>query len=478
VQLIRPPVRTIVRVVGQPSFIEAYERSSVYPKMNAYIQKWIVDIGDPVKKGDVLATLFVPELVEEHGAKQETVGLDRERVDLAQKVVQVAEADVEVAQATLEEARAGLADARAEAQRWESEAQRLDEQSKIGVVPPQLSLQATNRWKASIAARDAAQDTVTQADARLLSRQAALSQARVDVRVAEADLKVAESEERRLAAWVGYLKLPAPFDGVIVARNANTFDFVLPTTGDPTALPGAPYRSPSGAAAPIYVVDRTDIVRVFIQVPERDADYVRAGTKASVLVRAYRDQPIPATVTRTAWALNIKTRTVRVEIDLPNRDRRLLPGMYAYGQVVIERPGVHALPVNALVHVGDRTFCWSSEDGRATRLEIETGVSDGTWIEVTRRRVAASNAPLTGAVAWTPIDGSERVLLGDLSILAEGAPVAVAPTTAGRDLTDSIPKDRPTNPSSEAIRGGVGSSPSAGALRRVASEGPHTQGGR
>ena len=79
------------------------------------------------------------------------------------------------------------------------------------------------------------------AEAELLSRRAALSKAEVDVRVAQADLKVAESEEKRLKAWVGYLALPAPFDGVIVARNANTFDFVLPTTGDPSADPNVPH---------------------------------------------------------------------------------------------------------------------------------------------------------------------------------------------------------------------------------------------
>jgi multidrug efflux pump subunit AcrA (membrane-fusion protein) len=465
VRLIAPPVRTIVRVVGQPSFIEAYERSSVYPKMNAYIQQWKVDIGDTVKKDQPLAYLFVPELVEEHGAKQETVGLDRERVELARKEVQVAEADVEVAQADLEEARAKLASDQAEAERWDSEAKRLEEQVKLGVVTPQDSLQATNRWKKSIAARDAAKATVLKAGAKLFSRQAALSQARVDVRVAEADVKVAESEERRLAVLVGYLTLPAPFDGVIVARNANTFDFVLPTTGDPTAMPRAPYLSPSGAAAPIYVVDRTDIVRIFVEIPERDADYVKVGTKATVLVRAYRDEPIPGTVTRTAWALNIKTRTLRAEIDLPNRGSQLLPGMYAYSKVIIERPGVHALPVTALVHVGEKTFCWRYENGHAARLEIETGVSDGQWIEVTNRRVPASDAALTGAVAWTPIDGSERVILGDLSILTEGTPVTVAPATDGTRMTNSIPENRPTNTDPEAIRQSVGSSPQAIAIR-------------
>ena len=59
-RLIQPLVRKIVRVVGQPSFIESYERTSIYAKPTAYILKWIVDIGDKVKKGDVLATLFAP----------------------------------------------------------------------------------------------------------------------------------------------------------------------------------------------------------------------------------------------------------------------------------------------------------------------------------------------------------------------------------------------------------------------------------
>ena len=99
VRLIHPSVRNIVRVVGQPSFIESYERTSIYPKLTGYIEKWIVDIGDKVKKGQVLATLFVPETVEDFGTKKATVELDKERVELALKLVKVAEADVETAKA-------------------------------------------------------------------------------------------------------------------------------------------------------------------------------------------------------------------------------------------------------------------------------------------------------------------------------------------------------------------------------------------
>ena len=90
VQVIQPQSRKIVREVGQPSFIEAYERTSIFAKPTAFIEKWIVDIGDKVKKDDVLATLFVPELVEDHQTKGETVKLDRERIALAQEVVGVA----------------------------------------------------------------------------------------------------------------------------------------------------------------------------------------------------------------------------------------------------------------------------------------------------------------------------------------------------------------------------------------------------
>ena len=98
----------------------------------------------------------------------------------------------------------------------------------------------THQLNSSIAARDFAKATIKRAEAELLSKQAALAKAEVDVRVAEADLKVAESEERRLKAWVGYLTLTAPYDGVITARNANTFDFVLPNTGDPSASSRSP----------------------------------------------------------------------------------------------------------------------------------------------------------------------------------------------------------------------------------------------
>jgi HlyD family secretion protein len=434
VHLVQPQVRTITRTVGQPSFVEAYERTSVYPKLTGYIEKWNVDIGDKVKKGDVLATLFVPEVREDWQTKKDTVKLDEERVQLALKSVEVAEADVQAAEARLLETQKILARFQAQVDRWDSEVKRLKREVEKSVVDPQVLLESTNQWKESIASRDAADATIQKAKAELLSKKSALAEAKVYVDVCRARVSVSKSDAKRLEAWVGYLTLPAPYDGVITARNANTFDFVLPASGDPTADRNAPHLSPSGKAAPIYVVDRTDIVRIFVDIPEGDANYVHGekdgdksnhpvATKATVLVQAYRDQWIPAVVTRTAWALSVKSRTLRAEVDLSNPGSQILPGMYAYGKVIIERPNVRAIPTSTLVKNADKTYVWTYKDGHAAPIEVRTGISDGEWTEITSRQLS----PTSGSEdPWTPIDGTEQVIVGDVSILTTGCAVKVA----------------------------------------------------
>lgn len=432
--LVHPQLRQIVRVVGQPSFVQSYEQTSIYPKLTAYIEKWNVDIGDKVRKGDVLADLFVPELRELWGTKKATVVYAQERVRWAKKEVEVAAAEVQAAKAHLEEAQAILAKYEAEVERWRVQVDRIAREVERQVIAPQILLESQNELKADVAARDAAKATIEKVAADLQAAQARLDRAVINVAVAEADLAVAESEARRLEARVGYLKLFAPFDGIVVARNANTWDFVLPKTGDPTAQMRSPDLSPGATAAPIYVIDRTDIIRVYVDVPERDADFVRIGSEARVKLWAYRDEWIPATVTRLAWALNVKSRTMRAEIDLPNTDSRILPGMYAYGKVLITRPDVRAVPKSALVYAGGKNFVWRYEDGRARRTEVQTGIGDGRWIEITNFRVEPESADKdrwAGEDQWAPFDASQRVLVGSkLTSLTEGAEVRLSDAPA------------------------------------------------
>jgi multidrug efflux pump subunit AcrA (membrane-fusion protein) len=426
VRLVHPTVRDLERAIGQPSFIDAYEQTAIYAKLPGYVLKWNVDIGDLLTENQLLATLFIPELKEEVSVKTAQVEMDGALVRQAQKLVDVARGNLRAAEAQVAEAKANVGKFEALVERWESEVARQRKMVEEDVLDRQILDESIRQLQSSIASRDAAVAAVDTAEADRLARAADLEKATVDVDVASARLDVATSDEKRVQALYGYTRLLAPYKGIVVLRNANTGDFVLPATGDPSAATRTVDQSAAGAT-PIYVVARTDIVRVYVDVPEVDANHIvsrvahdagdpRAVTKASVLVPAYQDAELPAEVTRSSWALNFKSRTLRAEIDLDNPDARLLPGMYAYGKVCFERKGARALPRAAVTEIGNQTCCYVHHDGRAVRTPIETGVRAGDWIEVVKKQVGGQ---------WLDFDGHEPVILGDMSELFDGEKVVV-----------------------------------------------------
>jgi RND family efflux transporter MFP subunit len=420
VHLVKPETRDLVRTVEQPGFIEAYEQTSIFAKVAGFVSAWKVDIGDRVGKDDLLATLAIPELVAEHEQKLAQVVLDEEQVKQAEKLVQVAQSNLQAATAQTAEAEANVVRYQADIERWESEVKRLTTLVKQRVVDQQVLDESSKQLKSSIATRDAARATVQSVAASQRASAAVLEKAKVDVDVARARTQVAAAEARRLAALVGYTRIQAPYDGIVVARNVNTGDFVLPATGDRSAGPTA-NQSPT-QAAPLYVVARTDRVRIYVDVPEADASSVHQGTKARVRVPALDDTELDADVTRTSWSLNTRTRTLRAEIDLSNADARLRPGMYAYASVRIERPKALALPKSAVVELGNQTCCYLYQDGRAVKTPVQTGLSDGTWVAVVKKRVGGQ---------WTEFFGTEEVIVGDLSEITDGQEVTVAAEPLG-----------------------------------------------
>ena len=299
-----------------------------------------MDIGDKVKKGEMLATLFVPELVEDFGTKKATVELDQERIELARKVVKVAEADVKAAEARLEEAKAILDKYEAEVERWDSEVKRLTERGRPRRGRSPGSARVDQPVEVEHRLARAAKATIIEGGGRLLSERPRSPRPRSTSRSPRPILAVAESEAKRLEAWVGYLKLTAPFDGVIVARNANTFDFVLPSTGDPTGHASDPHLSPRAVPRrSMWSIAPTSSGSSSTS-PSRTPTTSTSAPRRPCSPRRTAISRFPGSVTRTSWALNVKSRTLRAEIDLPNPNSQLLPGMYAYAKVIIERPDV------------------------------------------------------------------------------------------------------------------------------------------
>jgi RND family efflux transporter MFP subunit len=421
VKVVHAQYRTVKRTVEQPGVIGAYERTALYAKVPGFVEKWNVDIGDRVKKGATLVELAAPELVAQHQQMLAQVELNRAMVEQSQKQHLVAQRNVTAATEMVVQARADVNRYEADVERWESEVTRLTGLVKEKVVDQQVLDETRRQLKSSQAALEASKSAVKTRDAQRLSAEATQARSKTDISAAEARVQVAIADERRLAALVGYLTIAAPYDGVVYARNVNLGDFVTPATGDPTQGIFSLGVSPS-RATPLYVLNRIDPVLFVVGVPEADAAYVATGTRARVRVPALAGRELTARVTRTSWALNSTSRTLMAQIELPNPKGEFVPGMYAYGSVLIERPDVRALPVAAVTQIGNQTYCYLALDGKAVRTPVQTGVSDGSWVEVTGK-LAPSAGSSEGA--WVAFDGSEAVIVGDLMEISDGVSVTV-----------------------------------------------------
>jgi HlyD family secretion protein len=437
VQLVKPERRDLHHKVGQPGYIYAFEQTSIYPKITGFIQKWYVDIGDKIKEGQLLADLFVPELHARYQQKIAEVKLGKERVRLAESLVEVAKNNVTLAAADVVQAKADVKKYVAEVERWQSEVQRLSKIVKI--IDKQVLEEARLRLKSDVAARNAAEAGVQAARVRELARQSDLAKARVDVDVARAQVEVDEAAKEDLKALVAYTHLHAPYDGVVIIRNANKGDYVEPRYGDASVPRGGYAAEARTQGTPIYVVARTNEVRVYVDVPEMEANYVHGktaagpGNDAHVRIQALDDADISGNVVRTSWALDFRSRTLRAEIDLPNKDARLLPGMYAFGEVMIDRKHVLTLPADAVLEIGNENCCYLYEDGKAIRTPVQTGIRAGKWIEVFRKQVKGE---------WVRFTGTEEIILGDLAELRDGEKVEV---TQSKSIQKEEEHTRPEN---------------------------------
>jgi RND family efflux transporter MFP subunit len=410
VHVVKPELRTIDYAIDNPGSVEAFERTAIFAKVSGFIKHFYVDIGDAVKKDDLLVEIDVPELDEDHQRKAAQVEWDETRLEQTGQLVKVAESNVQTAIAQVTEAKANVGKFQAEVVRWESEVQRLTQMVMEKVVDRQVLAETQRQLDSSKAARDAAVAAVAAREADRVTAEANLGKAKIDVETQKAKVKVSKADERMAAAMLAYTKVTAPYDGVVTDRNANTQDYVQAVMGDKsTANPSA-----------IFVVVRNDLVRVFVDVPEEKARYVQPGTKAVVRAQALSGLQIPATVTRTSWAIREKNHTLRAEIDLPVKDG-LRPGLYVYAKVLVQRSNVYAVPQQATMGSGNQTYCYLLRGTKAVKTSVQVGVSDGTWIEIDRVKTGDS---------WRKVTGDEQVILADLSELTDGQTVQVAQKAA------------------------------------------------
>lgn len=263
--------------VVMPATIQAFFVTDLYAKNSGFVSHVNHDIGDHVKKGEVLAVIDNPEL--------------RAQSDKALAAIQQTQATLEVAKRQF----VGL---------------------QADLVLQQVTLR---RQRELFAGRAATAQALDDARAKEGVASAALETGKAKIKLAEADIEAAKAEAERLHALLQYDDIVAPFDCVVTRRIVNPGDLVQAATSTRTA--------------PLFTCQEVDVVRVFADAPESAAAGIRPGLPAEIKLSGPAGSSIQRPVTRVAKALDAATRTMRIEIDVQNAEGNWLPG--AYGQVVL-----------------------------------------------------------------------------------------------------------------------------------------------
>jgi RND family efflux transporter MFP subunit len=352
----------------QPGQIEAFEQTPLFVKLPAYVEKLYVDIGDRVEKDKPVADLSIPELHDEFRQKQSMVEYAKAGVQQATTAVQAAERAVDTADAGLRAARAGTIRASGQYERWKSEHARIVELAANQSIDRRLVDETQNELSAAEAARAEAEAKVASAEATLVERKVGVEKAKADLAVAQAGVANAAADLAHTNSLLGYTHVRMPYTGTVIQRNCDRGDFVQPAS--------------MATAKPLFIVARSDVVRIFVDVPEMEAPQIKPGARELVHVQALPNRAIEGTVTRTSWALGAN-RTLRTELDIPNPDGLLRPGMYATAEIVLqERANVLALPLTAVVTVDKQAFCCCVEDDKIVRRPITLGLRTPREVEV------------------------------------------------------------------------------------------------
>jgi membrane fusion protein, multidrug efflux system len=317
-----PPTIDVVRVVQQPTNVvlempgqlDPYQTVAVYPKVTGFVKNIRVDRGSRVRSGELIAELEAPELVAQRAE--------------AQSKLQAAEAQLSVARS-----------------RADADASTFDKLKAASATP----------------------GVVAGNDVVLAQKAVEADQSRITA--AQQTAEGARQALRSITQMEGYLRVTAPFAGVVTERNVHPGTLIGPNSGP-------------AATTPMIRVVQNDRLRLVVPVPEAYiAGVVRGGT-ISFTVPAYPGQTFSGTVARIAQAVDVKTRTMAVELDVANQDGRLAPGSFCQVKWPVHRPTPSLfVPEHSVGATSGRTFVVRVRNGRTEWVDVRTGLASGPLIE-------------------------------------------------------------------------------------------------
>ena len=307
-----------------PGSIQAITEAPILARADGYILHRTADIGDRVQAGQSLAEIEAPEMEEQVRQSKANLQQARAAVDQAQANYQQGKSDTELARMT--------------AQRWASLVAK-------GVV----SRQENDTYQAQYQSHLSGLESLEKA-----------------VGVQRSNVAAAEANLARIERMQSYLVVKAPFDGVITLRNVDVGALV------------------NAGSTLLFRIAQTSTLRTYLNVPQEQSSSVRAGQPARLSVSNLPGRQFTGTVARTANALDPASRTLLVEVHVPNGDGALLPGMYARVDLFSPRTDAPLLiPSDALIARGQGTeVAVVRQDHRVHLQKIEVGRDYGDRLEV------------------------------------------------------------------------------------------------
>jgi RND family efflux transporter MFP subunit len=310
VQVVKVESKPLSRTIVLTGEFLPFQAVNLHARVQGFVEKVLVDRGSAVKEGELLVTLSAPEM----------------------------EAQVAEAEAKMKAVEAAASEARAKLVAAESTYQRLKEASATeGAI-------AGNELVIAEQSAEAARDTVRSSEAAAAAARASLS-------------AVQKMQQ--------YLRIAAPFAGVITERLVHPGALAGPNTG------------------PLLRLEQVSRLRLVVAVPEANFAGIQTGAKVPFQVSAYPTRTFAGSIARIARSVDQKTRTMSVELDVQNGSGLLAPGMYPQVNWPVHSPErALVVPVTSVVRTTERVFVIRVNNGRAEWVNVRPGAREGGQVQV------------------------------------------------------------------------------------------------
>lgn len=415
VEVVKPHKGGLERTTTQPGSVNSFRSAKLFSKVSGYLKEQNVDIGDPVKKGDVLAVIDMPELQKEVDRDEAAVQQAEAHVVQMEAHIETAKADWAAAVALIGERKADVDDAKSKLAYAEIRFKRISDLVAARSVEEKLKDEAQEQLDAGQAHFASAKASVVSAQAQASAAKAKIDEAEADLVDARAKVEVAKAALEQTKVMLEYATIRSPYDGVITVRSYFEGDFIN--------------SRDQGATIPLLAVDETDWMRVVLQMPDKEVPYTNRGDVALVEVDALPGHKFEGKVSRMADSEDPQTRTMRTEVDLENKkyDGILRDGMYGNVTVILEKASKNLTVPSQAVHVAvaeehgasekggtevkkerPKPYLWVVRGGKAHKLSVDVGADNGIDSEI-----------LSGLKA------TDEVIVFAKTALSDGAPVTI-----------------------------------------------------